>query len=138
MRSYTRLPHVADIRINVRGDTLPELFTGTFEAMQEILKDDWKRICAHPQFNETIAISASDSTTLLVDFLSELLARSYERNVIFCRVQFIFLAEKSLEAKVSGTDVVGFDEDIKAVTYHEAQITKREDGGYETMLVFDI
>jgi len=29
-------------------------------------------------------------------------------------------------------------EDIKAVTYHEAEVKKKKDGIWETMLIFDI
>jgi SHS2 domain-containing protein len=43
-----------------------------------------------------------------------------------------------LEATVYGRKVSGFKEDVKAVTYHEADITENEEGCLETVVVFDI
>jgi len=48
------------------------------------------------------------------------------------------LTETEIEVKVFGRKVEEFEEDIKAVTYHEAEVKKNEKGEYETMLVFDI
>jgi len=43
-----------------------------------------------------------------------------------------------LDARLFGAHVRKFDEDIKAVTYHEANITHSPTGEFETMIVFDI
>ena len=40
--------------------------------------------------------------------------------------------------KLSGTRINNFDEEIKAVTYHEANVIKNKKGLWETCIIFDI
>ena len=37
-----------------------------------------------------------------------------------------------------GFDIEEFDDDIKAVTYHEAEVRKNGKGNLETYMIFDI
>lgn len=62
-----------------------------------------------------LELASLDISSLLIDFLSTILTLSYENKAIFC-----------------------FDKDIKAVTYHEAEVKKNDQGKYETTIVFDI
>jgi SHS2 domain-containing protein len=57
---------------------------------------------------------------------------------VFCDVEVIQLTETSFEASVSGVNVEHFVEDLKAVTYHEAEVRQTDDGYWETMIIFDI
>jgi len=145
MRRYQLLPHTADFRLKAEGDTFEELFTAAMAGMFEFVK---KSFCPpagdRPKgdqnfpISENIKISSIDITALLVDFLSVLLTLSQEKKVVFCRVKFLKLTDTEIEAEVFGAKVDGFDEDIKAVTYHEANVVKNARGAYETIIVFDI
>ncbi|MGE5443248.1 MAG: archease [Ignavibacteriales bacterium] len=57
---------------------------------------------------------------------------------MYNEVTFKTLSPHSLEAILRGFTASSFDEDIKAVTYHEAEVKETEDGKWETMIVFDI
>ncbi len=70
--------------------------------------------------------------------MSEVLTYTYEEKAIFSKVEFIKLEDKELSGIVYGENVQGFDEDIKAVTYHEAEVKKNKKGNWETIIVFDI
>lgn len=137
MRNYKLLPHTADVRLYVEADTPEELFKGALNGMAEILK---KGFCAEKieTASKMLNIESIDQTSLLIDFLSEALQYSHEEKIIYCRVKIIKLEEKSLEAEIFGRGADGFDEDIKAVTYHEAEIRKNEKGNWEVTIVFDI
>ncbi|MFZ5845140.1 MAG: archease, partial [Patescibacteria group bacterium] len=91
-----------------------------------------------PSLVEEISLRATDQTTLLIDFLSEIVGRAYTQKAVFTRVVFAELNPTNLKAKISGVKVRQFDEDIKAVTYHEANIVKNNQGAYETTVVLDI
>lgn len=138
MKTFRVLPHTADIRLQLEGDGLEELFAAGVESLASILKPG---ACDAIRYNkkETISIKAVDITALLVDFLSEILTRSCTEQAVYCRVTFKKLSESKLTAILEGVSVEGFDEDIKAVTHHEAHVTKKSDQGvFEATLVLDI
>jgi SHS2 domain-containing protein len=137
MKSYKHLPHTADTRLYVEADSIEELFRGALKGMTDIIK---KNACGSKVETErrTIEVKSVDQTSLLIDFLSEILSYSHEEGNIYCRVKFLKLSEKKLTADIFGRSADGFDEDIKAVTYHEAEIKKNGKGNWEVTIVFDI
>lgn len=143
MRSFELLSHTADLRLKASGDSLEELFHAALQGMAKIIKDDFcqnygSQIKNYEKVEKKISISATDRTTLLIDFLSEVLTVSQTEKVVFCDVNFEKLTEMELAAKVKGTKVDEFDEDIKAVTYHEAEVKKNKNGQWETIIILDI
>lgn len=138
MRSYNILPHTADVRLRVSSDTLEGLFATALEGMNEILhKGFQKEFNKHTIFRE-ITLSSFDPTTLLIDFLSQVLTRSYLDKSLFYHVPVLEIEDNRLHAHLVGGKVEHFSEDIKAVTYHEAQIIKDDKGNFMTMIVFDV
>jgi SHS2 domain-containing protein len=130
------LEHTADVRIFVQGDSLEELFLDAVYGMMEILKprfDNQKQVT-----QRAITLEAADITALLIDFLNEVLLASQINKEAYDEVIFKTLSLRSLEAILRGVAVRSFDEDIKAVTYHEAEIRRTEDAKWETMIIFDI
>ena len=137
---FAILPHTADIRLKARGDTLKDLFAQAMLGMAYILK---KEACqnfrpAAPLVVERkISIKAPNETVLLIDFLSEILTASYEEKAVFCQARFEEISGKEVRAEIFGIKVDGFDEDIKAVTYHQAEVVRTKDG-FEAVVLFDI
>ncbi len=138
MRSYRSLEHTSEAAIHVEGDTLEELFRAALEGMASILKQSGCRDGAPAVRTDEIALEARDATTLLVDFLSETLTLAEIRRVLYCEAQFAELSETYVRAALVGRDAGGFDDDIKAVTYHGAQVRKNSAGRWETNIIFDI
>lgn len=138
MKSYKFLPHTSDIKLYIEGDTLEELFTSAFEGMASIMKNDFCDSKSSGSLREDISFESIDTTTLLVEFLSDVLTLAQGEKAIFCTVDFMSLNENSLQVSIGGEKVEGFDEDIKAVTYHEAEVRKNEKGNWETVIIFDI
>ena len=138
MQSYKLIPHTADLRLYAKSDTLVGLFAAALEGMAEVLKNGGCAARRVPIAFETISLTGQDATTLLIGFLSEVLTRSYLSHAIFCTVTFTQCTEKSLDATIHGVQSSTFDEDIKAVTYHEAEVKKNSEGVYEVVIVFDI
>ncbi len=138
MRSFKIIPHVADIRLLVEASSLDELFTVSLEGMNQILKKNFcKKKIETPEIHQ-IQVSSQDTTALLVDFLSEALTLSHIHGTVFCNVEFTRLTSDSLTASLIGAKVKGFDDDVKAVSYHEAEIERNSLGNLQTNLVFDI
>ncbi len=136
MIKYELIPHTADIRLKISGATQEELFTASLQGMSSILKKD-VQIDKLTESKE-IKIKSCDMTSLLIDFLSEVLTASQIQKTVFYKIKFLKLGENELHAIISGTKVNAFCEDIKAVTYHEADVHKNVSGDLETAIVFDI
>jgi SHS2 domain-containing protein len=136
---YSILPHTADVRLFVSASTLEELFRSALEGMGEIQR---KGLCDGNELlydvHEKLEVHSGNMTTLLVDFLSDVLTLSHIRKAVFCKVEIFFLTDTELSAVISGQRVMDYDEDIKAVTYHEAEIMSSREYHFETMILFDI
>lgn len=138
MNLYKISPHVADVRLNVRGKSYEQLFTVALEGMNRILNKDYEKYLNGQTIIKVISVTSYDVTSLLIDFLSEALTLSHIHKAIFHTIDRLEIHDTSLDAYVLGAKVSRLDEDIKAVTYHEAKVRKNEKGQYETNIVFDI
>ena len=130
---FELIAHTADVRFRITSETLAGLFTDALRALTEFMQPEY----LDDPVSATIELDAVDTTSLLVDFLGEVLTRCHVRREAYCGVTFESLTATSLRATLTGRHVRGFEEDVKAVTYHEAEVVQR-DGGWETMLVLDI
>ena len=130
--------HTADIRLQLRADSREELFRAGFEAMNQIIRPDACRKPCPCLINQTIELNSVDNTTLLIDFLSDVLTLAHEHKAVFCELNFQEIGASHLRASIGGRPANGFEEDIKAVTYHEANVHQNAEGQWETFLIFDI
>lgn len=138
MHQYRFISHTADISIEVEADTLEELFLASLLGMNQVLKEDFCLHAPAPRVEQEITIRSVDNTTLLVDFLSAVLTHTYLEKTMFCRVEFSALNANYVQATIKGVPVDSFEDDIKAVTYHGAEVIRRKDGSWSTAVVFDI
>ena len=120
--------------MRVSAATLEGLFADALHGLMELVKPE--NISAQT-VRVQIHVAAPDSTALLIDFLNEVLTRCHIRREIYPRAAFRSLTSTSVDAELEGHPVAGFGEDVKAVTYHEADVREQE-GRWSTMLVFDI
>lgn len=133
---YQILPHTADVRLRVKSETLPRLFIEALQGMTEIMKP-LEEIKARPA-SRHLSLEAADSTVLLIDFLNEVLSIAEINREIYTDIVWQNFSEKSLAADLIGKTVSGFAKDIKAATYHEAEVRRNTRGNWETIIVFDI
>ena len=133
---YALLHHTADVRLRVRAETVEGLFRDAMLGLYAVMRGEAD---AHSSpVTRTIAVDESaDTTALLVDFLNEVLHRAQVARELFADVTFSRFDEDSLTAELTGIAPASFEEDVKAVTYHEADV-RREGEEWTTMLVFDI
>ena len=134
---YKILSHTADLRLEVYGKTIEELFTNAAEALASVQLASKKIPLSHGVVaKEEIKVESVNLSTLLVDFLNEILAKSQINKRVY-KVENLKLIGNELMAEISGVPVDKFEEDVKAVTYHEVDIQK-EGEILKTRLVFDI
>ncbi len=140
-KKYEILEHPAELRLRIYGKTLEELFSNAAEAMAQILSPSAiKSELRIKNLELRIKIKSVDISSLLVDFLSEILAKSQINKSVYlvsnvnCQMSDV---KAELKTTLIGYPVDHFDEDIKAVTYQDLNIQKI-DGIWQTVLVFDI
>jgi SHS2 domain-containing protein len=133
---FTLVPHTADVRVLVRAATLEALFADAVFGMYAVMRAE--TASATSPVTRTIAVDDSaDMTALLVDFLNEVLHRAQVAHEQFTLIDFTRFEECSLTAQLTGIAPASFEEDVKAVTYHEADV-RRDGDAWTTMLVFDL
>jgi len=132
-KSYEILDHPSDVRVGAFGDTKEELFSNAMKGMNEVLKS----VSLKKTANQRIIVNSFDLNALLVDFLSEVLYLIQANKEIYTDVKFSKFSDKELEGELIGNKVESFGEDIKAVTYHDLKIEKK-DGLFEATILLDI
>jgi len=141
---YKILEHRADIKIKVSGKTLEELFKNSVFAMAEILYKNLKLKTENLKLAKTLITKSADKEILLVDFLNDVLGGSQINQAIYPEVKLVDFQPDGikgvsyLKAEISGYAIERFDEDIKAVTYHDLRIHQSKNGIWEATILFDV
>ena len=128
------LHHTADIRLRVTASTLEELFADALRGLMSVMGTPAAADGVRP---EEIELDSVNVTALLVDFLNAALLRAVVSRSLYTGASFASLGETHLDATLTGVPAGELDEDVKAVTYHEAEV-RRGGEGWTTMLVLDI
>ena len=149
MKKYEILPHPAELRLRIYGKTIEELFINAAFALAKIQGKNiaLRRRSSMKCYKKIIKIQSVDINSLLVDFLSEILAKSQINKCVYlmsnvnCQMSGV---KAELKATLIGFPVDRFDEDIKAVTYQDVDIKLITQNSllktklWQTELVFDI
>ncbi len=140
IKKFEILPHTADVRIRAFGETIPDLFTNALYGMSYFLKpeiEDEVWLMEKHEVKRSVKIESQDQTSLLIDFLNEALTLGQTNREIYLNAKFKKLTKKNLEGEIIGVKIDSFEKDIKAATYHEAKIEKKN-GLYEITIIYDI
>ena len=137
---YKLEPHIADIRLLIRGDTPKELFTSGYKGLYQVLlpagcEDTDHRIPL--PLTRSFHLDSPDTTSLLIDFLSSYLSQCLVDHAIYCRLDIIKLTDRHLDVQLTGHRVKTLRE-IKGVSYSGAEIVKTPTGQLQTTVIFDI
>ncbi len=134
---WTLLDHTADIRMEVHGSSVRELFLNAAQGFTNLLATEKRGV---PDTELELSLEADNLEELLVDWLRELLFYHETRGFILVSADIEELSDTTLRAKLSGRTRSPEEEpeiEIKAVTYHGLSIQKN-DTGYAVTIVFDI
>jgi SHS2 domain-containing protein len=137
MRSHTPISHTSEAGLHLEASSLEELFLAGLEGIAQHLVPDilgnWS-----PGVSVPVTLASVDQTALLIDFLSEALTLGHIQRAVFYSAPDLKVDGNSLTATLIGEPVERFDDDIKAITYHGAEIRRNQDGSFETIVIFDI
>ena len=135
---YTLLNHTADLGIKIWGDNLIDLFEHAGNALIHV-------IFGNAHYGKTrslkISVSGDDLADLMVRWLGEILYLFEGDELVVTSITIDSLNSSQLKATL---ETVPYDPDIheilneiKAVTYHQIQVTNRGDI-WEARVIFDL
>ena len=135
--SFEFIDHTADAGIRVDAPTLEDLFETAGLAFSELVTSVDSVDC---KVERTFKLQEDDIETLLVSWLQELLYLLDTEDLVFSRFQ-VRLQDFSLEAAAWGEvfdpKIHTIKTEIKAVTYHQLEVAK-SDQGWRAQVIFDI
>ncbi len=141
MGSYEFLEHTADEKFRVTAKSLDDAFATSVQAFYEILvgKEHVKK-----QESRDITLSANKLTTLLYDFLNELVFYFDDADLLLPHVEALAIDKEGdefvLNATLVGDKQYDYDlrTEIKNMTYSEMAVTEKKNGQWELVVVVDI
>jgi len=136
MKKFEILEHRADLKIRVFGRTKEELFENAMVGMFEAAK--YEQEIKNQKSKIKIKIKSFDLSSLLVDFLSEVLYLAETKKLVFEKVEFKKFTENDIEAILFGKPLKRMGVHIKGVTYHGLEISQRKDKNWQATVLFDI
>ncbi|MFC1863632.1 archease [Thermodesulfobacteriota bacterium] len=135
---YTLIDHTADLGITVQGNDLADLFQKSGNALTHLLIEDCSSKKPNPM---KISISGNDLEDLMVRWLGEILYLFEGEGQVVSSIRINSISDKRLHAILELTPFAPLTHkilrEIKAVTYHQIKVAKKDDI-WETNVIFDL
>jgi SHS2 domain-containing protein len=138
--NYTLIEHTADIGLKVRAEDYNQLFIFAARGMFNIIGHVCRKIKSTKVYK--IHTQANNKEELLISWLSELLTLSDINNILLFNFQIKSLTKFSISASAEAVDMnnpaIQTKTQIKAVTYHNVNITQKNNKLIQAQVFFDV
>ena len=136
MSGFEILEHTADVGVRARGSTREDVF----EQATRGLLDITGATSTGPGERIAIEVTANDGGGVLVDWLEEVLYLQDARDSVVTAIE-VERADDSgasgwVEIAPRGKDLEGTA--VKAITYHQLEVSEQHDGTWIAVVYFDI
>ncbi len=144
MGTYTIFDHTADVGLEVRAESLPDLLETAARATFDQMLEDWPEEVETEEEVRAVPPKGleGDLGELLVNWLQELLYAFEMRHLVPLRYDFELVGPLEVRADVGfGQFQAGRHRtrlEIKAVTYHELQVRQEPDGAWSARFILDV
>jgi SHS2 domain-containing protein len=139
-QKFEMVPEAVGVRMHVRGKTCRELFRNALEGVAAYMKPDAAALSKNQRLEkEEISIETVDLNSLLVDFLSGVIAHADIKGAVFTGITFKKFGENFLSGELVGIATDGSEHEIRAISYSDIDIRKNSETGlYEASLVLEV
>jgi SHS2 domain-containing protein len=135
---YTLIDHTADFGIHVYGSDSKDLFANAAWALFDLITE-MDQLTGLESCH--IEVSGDDWSDLMVNWLREVLFLWNGKELLVKKARILSLSETELSATVEcdafNPDRHVIKTEIKAVTYHQIQVTSSP-SGWEARIIFDV
>ena len=128
--------HTADVRLRVTADSLEGLFSEGMKGLYAILTPAAGKIKKDAELS--VSLTGRDRTVLFIHFLNEVLSHSLMRKCVYDHISSFQVKGDQLSIHLKGYCIRSFHSDVKAVTFHEAEVQETPEGSFQTMIILDI
>lgn len=132
LTGFEEIEHTADWALRVWAPDLPAFFEQAVAGMYHLMGAKWQNA---PLEKFRLTLTGEDPETLLVAFLSEILYLLEKGKI--AHVFYLEFQDKSLSAELECLPLKAIDKEIKAVTFHNLTIL-RKNGLLEATITFDV
>ncbi|TSC74002.1 MAG: hypothetical protein G01um101433_1116 [Parcubacteria group bacterium Gr01-1014_33] len=123
--SFEIIARDARVEMKCWGETLQELFLNAVKGMAYYIKPSaFAQVERRKKIAEKIFVEAVDINSLLIEFLSEVIARADIRSVVFTEAVFERFGENFLEGEITGIEAGEYDKTVGGVSYEDVEIKK--------------
>ncbi len=133
--AFEEIEHTADQALRIYGSDLQELLLNAACGMNSLLDTEYNA-CSR-QAEKSVELEAIDAESLLVEWLSELAYWAETEMLVFHKFDLHSVSPTHVKATIHGSRVAKLERHIKAVTYHNLEII-RSDEGLTATVVFDV
>ena len=134
---YTLIDHTADFGIHVFGNSRKELFINSGHALFDLVSPPGK---IKGEKSLKVNVSGDDMIDLMINWLRELLYLWTGGEKLVRRIIHLEIHGSNIEAELSydefDPDLHEIRHEIKAITYHQAQVQKSP-SCWEARIIFD-
>jgi len=134
MQHFQEIEHTADWAFRAHGRDLAQLFANAARGMFELQAGAGS---GETSVARGVAVSGVDRETLLVNWLNELLYLQETQHETYSRFEVLQISDTHLQARVHGRPSPTEGKPIKAVTFHDLEVRRSEDG-WEAAIVVDV
>ena len=135
---YQLFEHTSDLGVEVRGDTLKDLFRNATLAVLDLGMEEAE---AKPESIKIIEISESNPELLLKEWLSEIVYQVMLMGFICSDIRIIQIDRHQLQAELLGEQHNSrrhqIRRELKGITYHQLSIIRQE-RGWTARFVIDV
>jgi len=136
--TYRLLEHTSDIKVEIYGADLAELFANAAACLFDLILDIEK---VRDTQSTPVSLESADLSELFLDWLRELLFLFSTHSLAVGRVGIASIDATRVSATVFGEEFDqerhGLKVEVKTPTYHQYRIDKTEEG-YRATVVFDV
>jgi SHS2 domain-containing protein len=138
-RSFKYIDHPSDIGIEVEGKSLEELFLNAATAMLSVIRERKDGDKDETYLEKHIHLEEECTEELLHSFLTEILWLVMQEGFFPLTICIITMHEEQIDAELSGVSIEKREmkTEIKAITYHQLCVEKRDDKLF-TRIIFDV
>jgi SHS2 domain-containing protein len=131
---FELMDHVSDIKFKIYGSTLNEVFENAVLAFASYVGSGEK---INSKKGRVIEVRGNDNESLLYNFFDELIYLLEAENFLAAKAS-VLLRGNNLKAELFGDEASNYRLNlVKAATYSEMKIEKKEDG-WEAQIVLDV
>lgn len=131
----TKLNSSGSLNIQVTSDSLESLFK---DSLLYVMKTLHPGRATTQIIEREVQLTSINPTTLLIDFLNEILSLTHVYHEIYSDVEIIEFTGKGIRIKLKGAGIETFDRDIKGLTYYDPRIIRSESGSWVTKLTVEM